>query len=170
MSKYNIAVLVNNQEGVLNRVTSLFRRRNFNIDSLTVSETETPKFSRITISFKGEDRVKTQLIAQLYKLHDVIKIKELDPDTTVSAELLLIKMANNESVREQIDSAAKVFNAKVVNYTKDAIIFKVTGDSKKIDNFISIMREFEILEICRTGIVSLEFGDTVLAKEEIERK
>lgn len=164
--KFNIAVLVNNHEGVLNRVTSMFRRRNFNIDSLTVSETETPKFSRITISFQGEENMKSQLVAQLYKLHDVIKIKELDPDSSVSAELLLIKMANNKEVREQIDSAANVFNAKVVNYTNDAIIFKVTGDSKKIDNFINIMRDFEILEICRTGIVSLEFGDTVLAKEE----
>ena len=167
MAKFNIAVLVNNQEGVLNRVTSLFRRRNFNIDSLTVSETETPKFSRITISFNGEENVKKQLIAQLYKLHDVIKIKELNPDSSVSAELLLIKMVNNEALREQIDSAAKVFNAKVVNYTKEAVIFKVTGDSKKIDNFINLMRDFEILEICRTGIVSLEFGDTVLAKEDI---
>ena len=110
--------------------------------------------------------MKNQLIAQLYKLHDVIKIKELDPDSSVSAELLLIKMANNEEVRGQIDSAANVFNAKVVNYTKEAIIFKVTGDSKKIDNFINLMRDFEILEICRTGIVSLEFGDAILAKEE----
>ena len=76
-------------------------------------------------------------------------------------------MVNNQAVREQIDSAANVFNAKVVNYTKEAIIFKVTGDSKKIDNFIDIMREFEILEICRTGIVSLEFGNTVLASEDI---
>ena len=166
MAKFNIAVLVNNQEGVLNRVTSLFRRRNFNIDSLTVSETETPKFSRITITFQGDVNVKNQLVAQLYKLHDVIKIKELDPDTSVSAELLLIKMANNEGVRGQIDSAANVFNAKVVNYTREAIIFKVTGDSKKIDNFINLMRDFEILEICRTGVVSLEFGDAILAKEE----
>ena len=167
MATFNIAVLVNNHEGVLNRVTSLFRRRNFNIDSLTVSETETPKFSRITISFKGEESLKKQLVAQLYKLHDVIKIKELMPDSSVSAELLLIKMVNNEAVREQIDSAANVFNAKVVNYTKEAIIFKVTGTSKKIDNFIDLMREFEILEICRTGIVSLEFGNTVLASEDI---
>ena len=92
MTKFNIAVLVRDKAGVLNRVTSMFRRRRFNIDSLTVSETETDKYSRITVTFSGEENTKDQLVSQLYKLPDVVRIKEFTPDDSVSCELLLIKM------------------------------------------------------------------------------
>ena len=92
MNRYTVAVLVRNQFGVLNRVTSMFRRRQFNISALTVSETETSEQSRITVVFDGEESNKQQLINQLYKLPDVCSIKELDPENSVSCELLLIKM------------------------------------------------------------------------------
>ena len=94
MQRYTIAILVHNRFGVLNRVTSMFRRRQFNINTLTVSETETNKYSRITVLFEGDLRSKNQLVDQLYKLPDVVSIKEFTPDKTVSAELLLIKMEN----------------------------------------------------------------------------
>lgn len=164
MERYTIAILVRNRFGVLNRVTSLFRRRLFNISSLTVSETESPDLSRITLLFDGEEAIKQQLVNQLYKLPDVISIKELDVEKAVSCELLLIKMANTPETREEIRSAAGAFDAKTMDYTRESIVFQVTGDSRRIDSFINLMRDFTILEICRTGLVSMERGDSTIRK------
>ena len=164
MERYTLAVLVRNRFGVLNRVTSMFRRRRFNISALTVSETESADFSRITVVFDGDDDNKEQLINQLYKLPDVSSIRELNNVESVSCELMLIKMENNSETREDILTAAEAFGAKTVNYTKDAIRFRLTGDTVKIDEFINLMRDFNILEICRTGSVSLEKGATTIRK------
>lgn len=164
MQRYTVAVLVNNQFGVLNRVTSMFRRRQFNINALTVSETESPKYSRITVLFEGDDVRKQQLIDQLYKLPDVFSIKELHSDDSVSCELLLIKMANESETRGDIRDAAEAFGARVVDYTRDSLVFQMTGDSRRIDDFINLMRDYTILEICRTGIVSLERGASTIRK------
>ena len=164
MERYTLAVLVRNRFGVLNRVTSMFRRRRFNISALTVSETESADFSRITVVFDGDDDNKEQLINQLYKLPDVSSIRELISVESVSCELMLIKMENNPETREDILTAAEAFGAKTVNYTKDAIMFRLTGDSVKIDEFINLMRDFNILEICRTGSVSLEKGAATIRK------
>ena len=156
--RYTVAVLVRNQFGVLNRVTSMFRRRQFNIDNLTVSETESPDYSRITVQFAGERVTKQQLVDQLYKLPDVCSVGELDPLETVSRELLLIKVRNDPAARGDIRSASDAYEGKVVDYTKDAIIIQVVGDNRKIDNFIELMREFEIMEISRTGVIALQRG------------
>lgn len=165
MERYTIAILVNNQFGVLNRVTSMFRRRQFNISCLTVSETESPNYSRITILFEGEESKKKQLINQFYKLPDVISIKELHTEDSVSRELLLIKVANSPETREEIRSAAEAFEAKTVDYTRESIVMQVTGERKKIDDFIDIMRDFNIMEICRTGLVALQCGDATIRQE-----
>lgn len=162
LNKYAMAVLVKNQSGVLNRVTSMFRRRQFNISALSVSETESNEFSRITVTFEGEEMAKQQLINQLYKLPDVCSMKEITVDNSVSCELLLIKMKNEAAVREEILAAVSGFGAETVDYSKDSIIFRLTGESGKIDDFINLMREFTILEICRTGSVSLEKGGTTI--------
>ena len=164
MKKYTVAVLVKNEYGVLNRVTSMFRRRRFNILALTVSETETPELSRITVLFDGDDGNKEQLINQLYKLPDVSSIKELHSENSVSAELLLIKVRNSGSGESLLRSAANAFGARIVEYTKETVIMQMTGERDRIDSFINLMREFEILEICRTGIVSLERGETTIRK------
>ena len=165
MNRYTVAVLVNNQFGVLNRVTSMFRRRQFNISALTVSETESPEYSRITILFDGEDdTIKNQLIDQLYKLPDVCSIKELHKDESVSSELLLIKMENDPATRDEIRAAADAFNAVIVDYTRESIVMQVTDDSRRIDDFINLMRDYRILEICRTGVVSLERGASTIRK------
>lgn len=164
MQRFTIAILVNNQFGVLNRVTSMFRRRQFNISALTVSETESADFSRITVQSEGEEVTKQQLINQLYKLPDVCSIVELQPDTTVSRELLLIKMENDPVTRGDIRTASDAYEGKVVDYTKDAIMIQMVGDSRKIDNFIRLMGDYKILEICRTGVVSLERGSTTIRK------
>ena len=162
MNRYTVAVLVRNQFGVLNRVTSMFRRRQFNISALTVSETESSEFSRITVVFNGEEAYKQQLINQLYKLPDVCSIKEFTPDNSISCELLLIKLANDTATRGDIRAAAAAFGAETVDYSKDSVMLRLTDDSRKIDDFINLMREYKILEICRTGSVSLEKGSTTI--------
>lgn len=164
MQRFTVAVLVKNQFGVLNRVTSMFRRRQFNIDCLTVSETESPDFSRITVLFDGEEQTKKQLISQLYKLPDVCSVKQLHRSNSVSCELMLIKMKNDPDVREEIRDAAAAFEAKTVDYNREAIVFQLTGDSRRIDDFVTLMKDFTILEICRTGIVSLERGEETIRK------
>lgn len=164
MPKFTIAVLVKNEFGVLNRVTSMFRRRQFNINSLSVSETETDEFSRITVTYEGDPEYNHQIKNQLRKLPDVCKVKELDRDESVSCELMLIKVKNTAETREDIRTAADAFKAETIDYTHDSVIMRIAGDSKRIDAFITLMREFTILEICRTGIVSLERGNaTILA-------
>ena len=166
MTKFTIAVLVRNQFGVLNRFTSMFRRRGFNISTLTVSETELPDYSRITVSFIGQENTKRQFMDQLYKLPDVKSIKELTSDETISAELLLIKMANDPSTRDDIRDAANAFNARTVDYTKESMMLQLTDTSRRIDEFINLMRDYEILEICRTGIVALERGNKTIHTNE----
>lgn len=164
MNRYTVAVLVRNQFGVLNRVTSMFRRRQFNISALTVSETESSDYSRITVVFDGEENNKQQLINQLYKLPDICSIKELTTENSLCSELMLIKMQNESTSREDIRAAAQAFGAAIMEYSKDSIVFQLTGDSRKIDDFINLMRDYTILEICRTGIVSLERGSTTIRK------
>ena len=162
MKKFTLAILVNNQFGVLNRVTSMFRRRHFNITSLTVSETESEEFSRITVQSEGDAIKKEQLINQLYKLPDIVSVAELSNEETVNRELLLIKVKNCSETREDIRSASDAYEGKVVDYTKESIMIQMIGDSRKIDNFVNLMKEFDILEICRTGIVALERGSNIL--------
>ncbi len=164
MNRYTLAVLVRNQFGVLNRLTSMFRRRQFNISSITASETESSEYSRITFSFDGEENGKQQLIYQLYKLPDVCSVKELTPGNSLSCELMLIKLKNDPSAREEIHSAAEAFKAETIDYSRESIVLRILGNSAKMDDFISLMKDFTILEICRTGTASIEKGSSVLRK------
>ena len=162
MNKYTLAVLVGNQFGVLNRVTSMFRRRQFNISALTVSETESNEFSRITIIFAGDEIKKKQLVDQLYNLPDVYSIKELNETNSISCELMLVKMKNDPDTRSELKAAAEAYEAKIVDYSKDSVIYQIIGSSRKMDEFINLMLEYQILEICRTGNVSLEIGGSTI--------
>lgn len=164
MGRFIVAVLVYNRYGVLNRVTSMFRRRQFNISTLTVSETESHEYSRITVTFEGNENSKQQLINQLYKLPDVVSIKELDNENSVNLELLLIKVVNKPEMRVDVMAAAEAFSARTVDYSKEAIVLQLTDTSRRIDDFINVMRDIEILEICRTGVVSLEKGASTIRK------
>ena len=164
MDNFLIAVLVRNQLGVLNRITSMFRRRQFNISSLTVSEAESAAYSRITLQTVGEESAKEQLINQLYKLPDVVSIKELHERESVSRELLLIKVKNDPETRTDVCAAADAFDAKILDYAKDSIVYQLTDESRRIDDFIELMRDFDIIEICRTGIVALERGENTIRK------
>ena len=162
MSRYTVAVLVNNRYGVLNRVTALFRRRQFNISALTVSETETKELSRITVVFDGEENAKQQLVNQLYKLPDVCSIKEFSNENSVSFELLLIKIKNDAAYREEIKGAADAFGAVTVDYSKEYLMIRLADTTRRIDDFINLMCDYTILEICRTGSVSLERGSSTI--------
>jgi acetolactate synthase-1/3 small subunit len=127
MTRYKVAVLVKNQFGVLNRVTSMFRRRQFNISALTVSETESNEFSRITVMFDGEENQKQQLINQLYKLPDVCSIKELTNENSVSCELLLIKMPNEQMSRDDILNGRLICQIGIApSRPAEFVIFRVT--------------------------------------------
>ena len=162
MNRYTLAVLVRNQFGVLNRLTSMFRRRQFNISAITASETESSAYSRITFSFDGDDENKQQLINQLYKLPDVLSIKELTTDNSLNCELMMIKMKNDPDSRADIHAAAEAFKAETIDYSRDSIVLRIIGNSRKMDDFITLMRDFTILEVCRSGIASIERGSATL--------
>ena len=160
-NQFVIAVYVDNQYGVLTRVTSMFTRRGFNIDALTVGETECPEYSRITISLSGDGYAREQLINQLRKLYNVKKVEVLEDDS-ITRELMLIKVKNNTESRGDVLSAVDVYRAKVIDYTADEMCIELTGDPSKIDAFVKLMLPYGIIEMCRTGIVALDRGSTSL--------
>lgn len=159
-----IAVYVENKYGVLARVSGLFMRRGFNIDSLTVGEIDDPKFSRMTITLNGDDYAREQLINQLKKLHNVKQVKLLEKDSSVERELMLVKVRNTPEKRSEIMAAAEVYRAKIIDYTTDAMCIEVTGEPTKINAFIEVMKPLGIVEICRTGVVSLERGSSIMER------
>ncbi|MBQ7912721.1 MAG: acetolactate synthase small subunit [Clostridia bacterium] len=163
-NKFIIAVYVDNQAGVLTRVTAMFTRRGFNIDALTVGETERREYSRITISMRGDDNAKEQLINQLKKLLVVKKVEVLE-DEPIKRELMLIKVENRSENRSDIMTAVDVFRASVIDYSPESMCVEVTGQPTKIDAFVKLMQPFGILEMCRTGIVALERGVNTLFNE-----
>lgn len=165
MERYVFSILVANKFGVLTRVSSMFTRRGFNIDTLTVGETESPEFSRITISMRGDEYSRTQIIKQLSKMHDVKQVQVMERDETVTRELLLIKIKNDSKTRQDILAAVDVFRSKIVDYSPDALCIEITGESSKINAFIELVKPFGIMEICRTGIVALERGSHCLNSE-----
>ena len=160
-SKFIIAVYVDNQFGVLTRVTGLFTRRGFNIDSLTVGVTERPEYSRITITMLGDEYAKAQVFNQLKKLVNVKKVDVLENEST-KRELMLIKVNHTSGTRTEIMTAVDVFRAKVIDYSPSEMCIEVTGDPQKMDAFVALMKPFGILEMCRTGIVALDRGSVTL--------
>lgn len=162
MGKHIFSILVDNKPGVMTRVSSMFTRRGFNIDTLTVGETESPEFSRMTVSMTGDDYSKDQVVKQLSKLHDVKHVQVMERDETVTRELLLIKVKNDSSTRQDVLAAVDVFRSKIVDYSPDALCIELTGETTKLNAFIELVKPFGIMEICRTGIVALERGSNCL--------
>jgi acetolactate synthase-1/3 small subunit len=162
MDQYVIGVIVANVSGVLSRVSGMFTRRGFNIDSLTVGETESSGFSRITIVFHGDEDIKERILQQLQKLHDVREVEVLDSKDTVIRELLLIKVRNKTEIRQDIMTAVEIFRSKIVDYSPTALVCELTGETSKIDAFIQLLKPYGIMEMCRTGIVAIERGENCL--------
>lgn len=165
MRRFVISMLVANQFGVLTRVSGMFARRGFNIDSLTVGVTEKPGYSRMTVTMTGEESDRDQMLKQLQKLHDVKEIKEMDPASSVSRELILIKVAANSQNRQDIIDAVNVFRNKIIDFSPEAVCMEITGESSKLDAFIELMKPYGIIEMCRTGMVSLDRGTECLANQ-----
>lgn len=165
MERFEIACLVDNASGVLTRVSSLFTRRGFNINSLTVGATEDPQFSRITISVNGDENIRSQCIKQLRKLYNVKNVKEMVPTDRVSRELALIKLKNNQETRPDILSAVDIFRCKIIDFSPNTLCVEITGESSKIDAFLAVVQPFGILEMSRTGVVALQRGCHYLYEE-----
>ena len=163
-----LAIYVDNKFGVLTRVTSMFTRRGFNIDALTVGVTESPDYSRITISMSGDGYARAQMINQLRKLYNVKKVEILDENDSIERELLLIKVQNNQKLHQLLLSSIDIFKAKIIDYSVDSFSLEVTGSSDKIDAFIEMVRPVGIIESCRTGVVALSKGSgSLLEKPDI---
>ena len=156
-----IAVYVDNKAGVLTRVSAMFTRRGFNIDTLTVGETERKEYSRITITIDGDEYEKEQIINQLKKLYVVKKVETLEEEP-IQRELMLIKVRNEKQSRSEVMTAVDVFRASVIDYSPESMCIEVTGSPSKIDAFVKLMEPFGILEMCRTGLVALERGTKTL--------
>ena len=162
MKKFIIGLLVNNEAGVLTRISSMFARIGFNIDSLAVGETENPELSRITVTMTGEDYARDQMVKQLQKLYDVRELLEMDPEESVSRELAIIKVAANRESRQDVIDAAQIFRNKIIDYSPESVSIEVTGETGKIDAFVKLMEPYGILEICRTGLISMSRGTKTL--------
>lgn len=165
MERYVIAILVDNQPGILTRVASMFNRRGFNIDCLTVSETEDARYSRITIALTGDDSVRSQIIKQARKLYNVREVKVMDRGKSVFRELALIKLRNTPETRQEVLSAVDIFRSKIVDFSPSTLCVEITGETSKIEAFIALVEPIGILEMCRTGVVSIERGDSYLNSE-----
>jgi acetolactate synthase-1/3 small subunit len=156
--KHTLSVLVENKAGVLTRVTSLFARRGFNIDSLAVGVTEDPSLSRITIVVSGEDTSLEQVAKQLHKLINVLKIQDLDPRETVDRELVLYKVNAPADRRHEIIEIANVFRAKIVDVGKSTLTIEATGAGDKLSAMEDLLRVYGIKELARTGKIALSRG------------
>ena len=162
------SLLVSNESGVLTRISGLFARRGFNIDSLSVGETQDPRVSRITIQAAGDEYVREQIVHQLEKLHDVKVVELMDLQQTVLRELLLVKVRAEQSTRSQVLDAVTVFRAKVIDLTPVSMTMELTGEKSKLDAFIAFLEPLGIIEVCRTGITAIGRGGYVLTQKEEE--
>lgn len=159
MNKKVLSVLVDNTSGVLNRVAGLFSRRGYNIDSLTVGETENPKYSRMTIVVTGDDDILEQIVKQITKLEDVRRVDVLEPSDSVTRELILVKIKAEPAQRQQVISITEIFRANIVDVAKDSLMIEITGSQSKLKAFLSLVENYEILELVRTGITGLARGE-----------
>ena len=163
--RYTVGVLVDNEPGVLSRVSGLFFRRGFNIDSLAVGTTQDPEVSRITIVVRGDDAKIEQLVQQLYKLICVQKVQVMQQRSSVERQLLLVKVKAGIAEREGLMRLVDIFKAKVLDVTKNSMVLQITGDNDKIDALMSLLNDYGILELVRTGVVALERGEDVMTSD-----
>lgn len=168
MRKQVFSLLVDNNPGVLSRISGLFSRRGYSIDSITAGMTADPRFTRITVVSSGDELILSQIEKQVRKLEDVIEIKVLDPADSVYRELIMAKIRADRSERAEIISVADIFRAKIVDVEKESLIVELTGTQSKLDAFLNLLEGYEILELARTGITGLKrgIGDVTLIDQE----
>jgi len=163
VTQHIVSALVENRAGTLSRVSGLFSRRGFNIDSLTVGETDNPSISRMTIAVTGEERVLEQIVKQLEKLVDVIAVRELESSACLRREIMLVKVGVDEKNRPAILEIAGIFRARIVDVSQTSITVEATGNMEKLNGLLLLLRPYGILELARTGLVALERGASVLS-------
>ena len=159
--EHTLVMLVEDKPGVLNRVASLFRRRAFNIESLTVGHTEHPGISRMTIVIDGNQTNVERVTANLYKLVNVIQVADLVETPSVSRDLALIKVSVTATNRSEVMQLVEVYRSRIVDVANDSLIVEITGDESKINSFVDVLRPFGILEMVRTGLVAMARGVNV---------
>jgi len=153
-----ISVLVENKSGVLAKIAGLFSRRGFNIESLAVGTTDDEKISRITLVVKAENHSIEQIVKQLHKLINVLKIQELDPSNIVERELVLIKVNSDNNTRAEILEIANIFRASIVDVAKKSLVIEITGTSRKVDGIEDLLKPYGVLELVRTGKIAISRG------------
>lgn len=160
MRQQVLSILVDNTSGVVSHVSGLFSRRGFNIDSFSAGVTADPRYTRMTIVTSGDEQVLEQIEKQLAKLEDVKDIKKLEQGTSVTRELILVKIKAKDTQRQAIISVTKIFHGKVVDVTNDSMVIELTGHQGKLDAFMDLLQGYEILELARTGITGLTRGSS----------
>lgn len=162
MEKHILSVLVKNSPGVLTRVSGLFARRGFNIESLTVDKTDDSNISRMTIGLIGNDDILEQFTKQVNKLEDVLRVLELDQNQSVCRELVLIKVEALPEKRAEINGVVEIFRSKVIDISENTLTIELTGDESKVTALINLMKAYGIKEMVRTGICAIERGSHVI--------
>ena len=158
-----VSTLVRNHSGVLLKVTSLFSRRGFNIQSVTVGVTEDPEISRMTFTVADDEKTISQLVKQLSKLEDVLSVKVLNDSDCIKRELCFIKVKAQSDKRSKIIEIADIFRARIIDVSKNTITLEITGDGDKTEAFIEMLSDFGICEVVRTGILAIERGEEMLS-------
>jgi len=162
MERYTLGILVNNHPGVLSRVVGLFSRRGYNIDSLSVGETENPEVSRITIVVTGDRQIVEQIEKQVAKLVDVINVVELTLQGSIQCELVLVKVSTTQGSRAAVVELSEIFKAKIMDVTESTITMQITGNLDKIASFLHLLRPYGIAELVRTGMTAMERGSQAM--------
>jgi acetolactate synthase I/III small subunit len=158
-TKHTLVAIVQDKPGVLNRVVSLFRRRNFNIESIAVGHSETPHLSRVTIAVNGSNAMVEQVRKQLDKLIDIVRVIDITAENMTARELALVKVKATSSTRSEIIEIADIFRANIVDVASDSLTIEVTGDEDKIESMLKLLHAFGIREIARTGRVAMVRGN-----------
>lgn len=168
MRKQVLSLLVENNPGVTSHISGLFSRRGYNIDSFSSGVTADPRYTRITIATSGDEQILEQIEKQLAKLEDVVDIKQLETGSSVTRELILVKIKAKDTERQPILNVSEIFHGKVVDVTHDSMVIELTGHQEKLDAFLDLLSGYEILELARTGITGLSRGisDVVIIDEE----
>ena len=158
IDKHTITALVEDQPGVLNRISSMFRRRGYNISSLAVGQSETDGLSRMTFVVEGDPETVEMVAKNLHKLVEVIKVVNISSDNTVSRELALVRVSADLTTRSEIMQIVDIFRAKIVDVSQGTLIVEVTGDENKVDSLVDLLRTFGVHEVMRTGTIAMSRG------------
>lgn len=169
IGRHTISVLVENRFGVLARIAGLFSARGYNIDALSVGTTDDPDISRMTIVVKGDQRILDQVVKQLNKLIDIIKVTDYQDTPHIERDLCLIKVSADKATRSEMIQICDIFRAKIVDVAVDSIIIEMTGDEEKIEALLRMLRPFGIKETCRTGIVAMARGAKGISMADLEK-